>query len=157
SSRSLFRAVRELVADCARSGSDWREVINHLRNLAPQLWQRMPQRERQRFLRHLRPYWDIHRHRLPRQTLLEIENLREQRKLLVQAGRILHLERIADRVRVTWQPRGMRAHATLLVDRVINCTGPNYDPRRSRDPLVMSLLAQGLVTADPLGLGVRTS
>ncbi len=157
SSRSLVRAVRELVADCARGGGDWREVVNHLRNLAPQLWQRMPQRERQRFLRHLRPYWDIHRHRLPRHTLLEIEKLRKERKLQVQAGRILGLERVGNQVRVTWRPRGTRAQAALLVDRVINCTGPNYDPRRSRDPLVISLLSQGLITPDPLGLGVRTS
>jgi uncharacterized NAD(P)/FAD-binding protein YdhS len=157
STLSLFRAVRELVADTVRGGGDWREVINHIRNLAPQLWQRMPARERQRFLRHLRPYWDIHRHRLPRQTVAEIEKLRSERKLSVQAGRILGLERAAEQVRVTWRPRGTRPRATLLVDRVINCKGPNYDPRRSRDPLMVSLLAQGLAIPDPLGLGVRTS
>jgi uncharacterized NAD(P)/FAD-binding protein YdhS len=145
------------VSDTVRSGGDWREVINHLRNLAPQLWQRMPTRERQRFLRHLRPYWDIHRHRLPRQTLAEIEKLRDERKLSVQAGRILSLERAAGQVRVTWRPRGTRVPMTLLVDRVINCTGPNYDPRRSRDPLVISLLAQGLAIPDSLGQGLRTS
>jgi uncharacterized NAD(P)/FAD-binding protein YdhS len=157
STRALFRAVRDLVDDMARDGGDWREVINHIRNLAPQLWQRMPVRERQRFLRHLRPYWDIHRHRLPRQTLAEIDKLRHEQKLSVQAGRILHLERAAGQVRVTWRPRGTRAPATLLVDRVINCTGPNYDPRRSRDPLLASLLTQGLAVSDTLGLGLRTS
>jgi uncharacterized NAD(P)/FAD-binding protein YdhS len=157
STRALFRAVRELVDDMARGGGDWREVINHIRNLAPQLWQRMPLRERQRFLRHLRPYWDIHRHRLPRQTLAELDRLRHEQKLSVQAGRIVSLERTAEQVRVTWRPRGAHAPATLLVDRVINCTGPNYDPRHSRDPLMVSLLTQGLAVSDPLGLGLRTS
>jgi uncharacterized NAD(P)/FAD-binding protein YdhS len=157
STRALFHAVRDLADDLVRRGGDWREVINHIRNLAPQLWQRLPVRERQRFLRHVRPYWDIHRHRLPHQTLAELEKLRCERKLTVQAGRILGLERVAGRVRVTWQPRGSGARATLLVDRVINCTGPNYDPRRSRDPLVVSLLALGLAVPDSLGLGVRTA
>jgi uncharacterized NAD(P)/FAD-binding protein YdhS len=157
STRTLFRAVRELVNEMVDQGGDWREVINHLRNLAPQLWQRMPARERQRFLRHLRPYWDIHRHRLPQQTLAELEKLRHERKLSIHAGRIIRLERADRRVRVTWCPRGTRAQAALLVDRVINCTGPNYDPRRSRDPLTVSLLAQGLVVPDSLGQGVRTS
>jgi uncharacterized NAD(P)/FAD-binding protein YdhS len=157
STRALFRAVRELADDLAQRGGDWREVINHIRNLAPQLWQRMPARERQRFLRHVRPYWDVHRHRLPSQTLAEIDKLRCERKLTVQAGRILNLERVAGRVRVTWRPRGTGARATLLVDRVINCTGPNYDPRRSRDPLLVSLLAQGLAVPDSLGLGMRTA
>ena len=157
STRALFRAIRELADDFCRRGGDWREVINHIRNIAPQLWQRMPLRERQRFLRHVRPYWDIHRHRLPRQTLAEIEKLRGERKLSVHAGRILSLERVADQVRVTWRPRGTRAQATLLVDRVINCTGPDYDPRRSRDPLLVSLIAQGLAVPDTLGLGLRTA
>jgi uncharacterized NAD(P)/FAD-binding protein YdhS len=157
STLTLSRVVRQLVSDTVRGGGDWREVINHLRNLAPQLWQRMPARERQRFLRHLRPYWDIHRHRLPRQTLAEIEKLRDERKLSVQAGRILSLERAAEQVRVTWRPRGASVPVTLLVDRVINCTGPNYDPRRSRDPLLVSLLAQGLAVPDTLGQGLRTS
>ena len=155
--RSLLRAVRGLAADMARDGGDWREVINHVRNLAPQLWQRMPLRERQRFLRHLRPYWDTHRHRLPRQTLAEIENLRAERTLSIAAGRILRLEAVAEGVRVTWRPRGSSTHATLLVDRVINCTGPNYDPRRSEDPLLISLLDQSLAVPDALGLGIRTA
>ncbi len=155
--RTLFRAVRELANEMVRSGGDWREVINHVRHLAPQLWQRMPLRERQRFLRHVRPYWDIHRHRLPHQTLAEIEKLRCERKLSIDAGRILSLERADQRVRVTWRPRGTRARATLLVDRVVNCTGPNYDPRRSVDPLMASLLGQGLAVPDALGLGLRTA
>ena len=29
------------------------------------MWQRLPAREKRRFLRHVRPYWDVHRHRLP--------------------------------------------------------------------------------------------
>ena len=157
STRSLFRIIRGLAAEIVGRGGDWRELMNVLRGHAPQLWQRMPVRERQRFLRHVRPYWDIHRHRLPRQTLAELEKLRDERKLSVHAGRIVSLERAGEQVRVTWRPRGTSAHATLLVDRVINCTGPNYDPRRSRNSLLLSLLAQGLAVPDSLGLGLRTA
>jgi uncharacterized NAD(P)/FAD-binding protein YdhS len=45
----------------------------------------------------------------------------------------------------------------MLVDRVINCTGPDYNVHRSRDPLLLSLVAQGLAVADPNNLGIRTS
>lgn len=157
STRSLFRTVRGLAAEIVGRGGDWRELMNVLRGHAPQLWQRMPARERQRFLRHVRPYWDIHRHRLPHQTLAELTKLRDAGKLSVHAGRIAGLERAGERVRVRWRPRGSRTYETLLVDRVINCTGPNYDPRRCQDPLLRSLLAQGLAVPDTLGLGVRTA
>jgi uncharacterized NAD(P)/FAD-binding protein YdhS len=43
-----------------------------------------------------------------------------------------------------------------LVDRVANCSGPDYDARRTRERLLRSLLAQGMASVDPLGLGLAT-
>jgi len=211
SALTLLRSVRELADDTERRGGDWRETITLIRSLAPQLWQRLPAREKRRMLRHIRPYWDIHRHRLPSQTLARMHHLRRHEKLNIHAGRLMEFELIpvsetdgaasamaatatgasrtpaggqasaagtsgrtaagaqanaagtsataADvraKVRVTWRPRGSDEPRTMLVDRVINCTGPDYNIRRSQDPLMRSLLAQGLAVADPLNLGLRT-
>jgi uncharacterized NAD(P)/FAD-binding protein YdhS len=156
SARQLLRAVRELIDEVQRRGGDWREAITCVRNLAPTLWQRLPNRERQRFLRHARPYWDVHRHRLPQETLARLHQLRRRGQLHVHAGRILNFERVGDKVRVRWRVRGSDAIQTQLVDWVINCTGADYDISRSRDPLMCSLLEEGLATPDALGLGLRT-
>ena len=156
SARRLLHTVRELTDDVQRRGGDWREAITRVRNLAPSLWQRLPTRERQRFLRHARPYWDVHRHRLPQQTLAKLEQLQRKEKLHVHAGRILNLELAGEQIRVSWRARGSDDIQTMLVDRVINCTGADYNPARSRDPLMRSLLEQGLAAADALGLGLRT-
>ncbi len=156
SMRRLWRAVRALVEHLERRGADWRESVTLVRNLAPALWQRMPLRERRRFLRHARAYWEVHRHRLPDRTAAGLDELRRQERLHVHAGRIVALERAHGRIRVDWRARGAERLSTLWVDRVINCTGPDYDARRSRDPLLRSLLAQGLAVADGLGLGLRT-
>jgi len=156
SALTLLRSVRELADDTERQGGDWRETITFIRNLAPQLWQRLPAREKRRLLRHIRPYWDIHRHRLPSQTLARMNHLRRHEKLNIHAGRLLEFEIQGSKVRVTWRPRGSDEPQTMLVDRVINCTGPDYNIRRARDPLMRSLLAQGLAVADPLNLGLRT-
>lgn len=157
SARRLLRAVRELTDEVQRRGGDWREAITCVRNFAPAIWQRLPDLERQRFLRHARPYWDVHRHRLPSETLERLHDLRRADKLHVHAGRISKFELVGKKVRVTWRARGTGDIQTLLVDRVINCTGADYNPNRSSDPLMRSLLARGLVTADALGLGLRTS
>lgn len=204
SALTLLRSVRELADDTERRGGDWRETITLIRNLAPQLWQRLPAREKRRMLRHIRPYWDIHRHRLPSQTLARMHHLRRHEKLNIHAGRLMAFELVPapetagaastmaatatgasgsatsvtaatatgvqgsavgtstpaahahTKVRVTWRPRGSDEPRTMLVDRVINCTGPDYNIRRSQDPLMRSLLAQGLAVADPLNLGLRT-
>jgi uncharacterized NAD(P)/FAD-binding protein YdhS len=155
SMRQLFRAARELTETAERSG-DWREAVTLLRKLAPALWARMPMIERQRFLRHIRPLWDVHRHRLPQVTAAALAELSRARKLHVRAGHIVAFGRQDGRIRVSWRPRGERNIQTSMVDRVVNCTGPDYDPRRSPDPLLRSLLAEGVAVADPLGLGLRT-
>jgi uncharacterized NAD(P)/FAD-binding protein YdhS len=154
--RSLLRAVRSLATEVEAAGGDWREAITFVRNLAPRIWQRLPDRDRARFLRHLRPYWDIHRHRLPPQTVTRLNDLRERGHLTVEAARIEQCAHSHDRIRVIYRKRGHAQATDLYVDHVINCTGPDYDLARTRDPLWRSLLDTGLAVRDPLGLGVKT-
>ncbi len=97
SALTLLRSVRELADDTERRGGDWRETITLIRNIAPQLWQRLPAREKRRMLRHIRPYWDIHRHRLPSQTLARMHHLRRHEKLNVHAGRLMEFESLRPR------------------------------------------------------------
>jgi uncharacterized NAD(P)/FAD-binding protein YdhS len=155
--RRLMRAIRRLAEDTQRQGGDWREAVTFVRSVAPSIWNRLPLREKRRFLRHVRPYWDVHRHRLPQETLAQLEHMRLRGNLRIHAGRLLAFERAGDKVKVTWRERAAGKSSKLLVDRVINCTGPEYNPHRSREPLMHSLFAQRLASADPLGLGVRTA
>jgi uncharacterized NAD(P)/FAD-binding protein YdhS len=157
SARHLLRAVRELADEVQHRGGDWREAITCVRNFAPAIWQRLAHNERQRFLRHARPYWDVHRHRLPQETLSKLHDLRRADRLHIHAGRILDFELVGEKIRVSWRARGSDDIQTLLVDRVINCTGADYNAVRSRDTLLRSLLAHGLATPDTLGLGLRTA
>ena len=156
SALTLFRSVRALAEETERRGGDWREAVTFIRNIAPALWQRLPAREKRRMLRHVRPYWDVHRHRLPSETLAKLNHLRHRQKLHVHAGRLLKFEAVGNQIRVTWRARGTHELQTLLVDRVVNCTGPDYNVHRSRDPLMRSLLEQGLAVSDPHNLGIRT-
>src|SRR3569833_405985 len=104
SALTLIRTVRELADDTERQGGDWRETITFIRNMAPQLWQRLPAREKRRLLRHVRPYWDIPRHRLPSQTLARMNHLRRHEKLNIHAGRLLSFEIQGSKVCVMWRP-----------------------------------------------------
>jgi uncharacterized NAD(P)/FAD-binding protein YdhS len=154
--RELVRAVRALSENVALRGGDWHEAIGVVRGLAPNLWHRLTSAERKRFLRHVRPYWEVHRHRLPQSSWSALHALRRRGTLHVHAGRILGLASVGGQVQVTWRARGSGSPATLRVDRVINCTGPDYDARRTRERLLRLLVAQGIAVADPLGLGLVT-
>lgn len=155
--KRLLRAARNLAREIESQGGDWREAISAIRNLAPDLWQRMPHAERRRFVRHLQVHWDIHRHRLPPQLAERLDNLRRSGKLQIRAGRIQEVIAMERRLRVLWRPRGAGTTDEMTVDLLVNATGPNYNIERSEDPLIDSLRAAGLISADALNLGIRTA
>src|SRR5688572_8456921 len=130
--------------------------LQSMREAMPELWRAAPLRLRRRFLRHLRAWWNVHRHRAPPETLERIVALRARKRLEVAAGRILGTRRFEGGIVVTWKPRRAEAPRDELVDAVINVSGPDANPARSSCPLVRSLLEQGLCEPDALGLGWGT-
>ncbi|MBX3692845.1 FAD/NAD(P)-binding protein [Dokdonella sp.] len=144
--RALRRAARE-------DGADWRAVVDGLRPVTVALWQALPETERRRFLRHLRSYWEISRHRLPTPTADFIEQLRQQGRLDIVAARI---ERVDgdNLLAVDIVERASGRRRRLDADLVVQATGPRLDASATRDPLVRQLLADGLVRADTVGLGL---
>ena len=156
SARSYLREVRQRIRSHQENGGDWREVVGSLRSVTPELWQKLPDMERARFLRHLRPYWDVHRHRAAPVTAEAIDRKITDGHLHIRSGRILRYLSHDDRVEVFYQPRGSRHSERIEMSRVVNCTGPDSDLRRIDDPLLRSLMESGLLTPDPLGLGIAT-
>ncbi len=152
--RGLCAAVRAAVTRGAGAGVDWRDVMNSLRSITPALWLSLPQRERRRFLRHLRPFWESHRHRIAPAVGRTIRHLRESGQLQVIAGRVVSYEAAPDIVHAVVRARGTADEVRLRVARVINCTGPDSDLSRVRDPLIRSLREAGMIRADALGLGL---
>jgi uncharacterized NAD(P)/FAD-binding protein YdhS len=152
--RGLLHLVREQVRAASESGGDWREVIDSLRPVTQQIWQSLSQAERRRFLRHVRSYWEIHRHRIAPEIGDTIANLVHEGHAIIHAGRVTNYRELPEHAEVELRDRKTGGVRTLRVDRVINCTGPETDCRRIEDPLIKNLLAQGLARPDPLFLGL---
>jgi len=154
--RRVLVASRSMAREVAEHGGDWREVVTFIRNLAPALWQRLPEAERRRFVRHLQGHWDVHRHRLPPQLAERIRVLRRDGHLSINAGRIESVAADGDRLQVTWRRRGSATLSSVTVDALINAMGPNYRLEDSRDRLMLALRSDGWIAADALHLGLRT-
>ncbi|CAN5410427.1 FAD/NAD(P)-binding protein [soil metagenome] len=134
--------------------SDWRAVTDDLRRSAGALWRSWKTAERARFLRHLRPIWDVHRHRLAPTVANRMHSIIAAGELSIEAGRISRIETADQKVLVTWRPRGSARTTTKKVDVVINCTGPLADVTASQIPLIQGLVASGFARADAQGLGL---
>ena len=146
----LAALLREQVAAARRQGVDWRAVVDGLRTPTQGLWQRLGLDERRRFLTSYARAWEVRRHRMATDIASRLDGYRDEGRLTVLEG---GLTGIAD--------HGPRCEATLpalpdtlFADAVVNCTGPMTDVSRTTDPLLGALVARGLVTPDPLRLGV---
>jgi uncharacterized NAD(P)/FAD-binding protein YdhS len=152
--RRITHALGAFAREVHAAGGDWREVLALARQHLPNAWRELPDIERARFLRHVRSLWDVHRHRVPAGPLGAVHSLARMGVLHVHAGRLEAVNPGDDAVEVIWRPRGALKSRAWLVDRVINCTGPDPCAKRSQDPLVRSLLANGLIRCDSQSLGI---
>lgn len=151
--RTLMRTVRDEAERCRREGGDWRSVIDAIRPEAQKVWRSMGEGERSRFIRHVAPQWDVHRHRVAPQIADVLDEARRDGCLEIIAGRILNHEPRGDGEALTFRRRGASHDETRVVRRLINCTGPARDIRTKPSPLLASLLSQGLAKPGPLALG----
>jgi uncharacterized NAD(P)/FAD-binding protein YdhS len=132
----------------------WRNAVDELRPYTQAMWANASEAERARFLRHLRPWWDVHRHRLAPEVAERLDAMQASGRLQAVAGKTIDFAEAPGGVRVTWRPRGAEAVETRTVRRIINCTGPQGDLARTTDPLLRRLRDRGLIRADAAHLGI---
>jgi uncharacterized NAD(P)/FAD-binding protein YdhS len=150
--RHYLSSVRRQVRRVEAAGGDWRDVLASLRPITPAMWSQLPDVERRRFLRHLRPYWDSHRHRAAPSAATQISSMLASGELTTRAANLVSLTSLANAASVVIRPRGERELVELSVGTVINCTGPSSGLHA--EPLLARLAADGEITADAIGLGL---
>jgi uncharacterized NAD(P)/FAD-binding protein YdhS len=149
---AAFRAVRV----AAGRAADWRTVVDALRPVSNEIWSKFTMAERDRFLRHLKVYWDVHRHRMAPQFGALLRQARQSGGVEGMSGRLKRVSAQNDCLIVEIGLRG-GLERKIVVERIINCTGPDRDYRRVDNPIVQALFRRGLAAPGPLGGGLRTN
>jgi uncharacterized NAD(P)/FAD-binding protein YdhS len=143
--RALTRSVRAAAEEIG-----WRPAVDALRPVSREIWRGLSEAERRRFLRHLRPWWDVHRHRIAPPVAARIASLIAEGRLEIVPGRI----RAFAEGELTIARRGGGALRHSIAG-VVNCTGPEGSIARVRDPLIRQLLESGRARPDALGIGIE--
>ncbi len=151
SPRAMLRWIRQQAAE-----HDWRSIVDALRPYTARLWQGWSTLERAMFLRHLRVFWDVHRHRIAPEVAEEFGALVAAGHLHLHAGRVQSIVRSGSAVAVEWIDRRTGSRHVLPAARVINCTGPASDYAAIDLPLVVQMRRSGWLVPDPLRLGIET-
>src|SRR6185312_12337860 len=109
------------------------------------LWQSLGTEHQVRFLRHARPWWDVHRHRIAPEVAATVARLIADGRLRVMAGRIVSASASREGLDVDIRRRGAGEPQRMHFAYGFNCTGPLHAVERTRDPLLRSLFDSGAV------------
>jgi uncharacterized NAD(P)/FAD-binding protein YdhS len=148
--RALLRWLRRRSAEVG-----WRAAVDSLRPHSHSLWQGLDGKEQQRFLRHARPWWDVHRHRIAPEVAATVARLIGEGRLRVMSGRIIAATETKDGMEVELRRRGSGAPQRIPFAYAFNCTGPLHSIDRTRDPLLRTLLDTRTARPDHLGIGLE--
>ncbi len=150
----LLRWLRQTVRWAEAEGGGWRDVVDALRPHTQGLWQAMTPDMRRRFLRHARTFWEMHRHRLAPTVERALREAIADGQLRIVAARIHGVETAGDRSAVTLRRRG-GGEETVVVDRIIDCTGVLRDPTSGGSHVIARLVDSGAARLDALGIGIE--
>lgn len=146
--RILARWLRRRSAEVG-----FRAAVDSLRPHSHAIWQGFDEDNEQRFIRHARPWWDIHRHRIAPEVAAKLKALIGEGRLQIMAGRLASLNDDGGEVRAVIGRRG-GGQVERRFGLAVNCTGPLGEIARTRDPLLAALLERGDARADRFGLGL---
>ncbi len=150
---ALLRQVRSAATAEARPDGDWRAVVDSLRPQVQVLWSALPDDGRRRFARHLRPYWDVHRHRTAPAVGAWLSRQRAGGRLVVVAGRIGAVAENGQGLSVAVRKRGAAVEETFEASWFVDCSAT--DRAISAGVLDWSLLSLGVASRNGDKVEVR--
>ncbi|MGB8436119.1 MAG: FAD/NAD(P)-binding protein [Burkholderiales bacterium] len=154
---TVARIVRALRADIARldqARASWHAPFDDVRDASHVLWPNLSTTEQMRFLRHLKPWYDVHRFRIPPQIEEIVERMVDSRQLAFHHARVRSVRRAPQGFAVEFEDHDATNTRHAIYSTLINCTGFDSRLAAATDPLVRGLAADGLLRASACGLGV---
>jgi uncharacterized NAD(P)/FAD-binding protein YdhS len=154
SARLLTRRIREAIEQAEHFGFSWHVVIDAVRSQGQQIWNNLPLAERIRLVRHLRPFWDVHRFRIAPQVEHAIEAATASGQVETLAGSVAAVSYHGGRIRAALKRSRGAGPIIRDFDAVIVTTGPAHNAVIDSQTYLADLAGQGLATMDPTRLGL---
>jgi uncharacterized NAD(P)/FAD-binding protein YdhS len=153
--RGIASAVFKHIRIVRKFGLSAEPVIDSLRPNVQHIWQHLHLSEKKVFLSRLRHLWGVARHRIPLHVHDRIQQLRIEKKLHIIAGKINTINLSHEKAIIDFYNKKAGINECILVDRIINCTGPNSDIGKTSSTLLKQLFEQGIISQDKLKLGLQ--
>ena len=153
----LLARVRGAVAEAQAAGRSWHPVFDALRIQGRDIWRGLDAEARRRVVRHLRPFYDVHRFRLAPQTEAILERRLKQGALRLRRARLGAVASEGQGLAVEFVDLRRGEAQRQIFDRIVVATGPAHGAVLGSQPFLGALAAQGALAPDPAGLGLHTA
>jgi uncharacterized NAD(P)/FAD-binding protein YdhS len=149
----IFKDLRLKMAADMAAGGQWHWGFDGIRDCVWQIWPNFSDADKRSYLRHLRPWYDSHRFRLPPQTAQILDDSIERGLLNYQIGNIISAKDSAGQLAVKMKLNSDDHPTELSFDAVINSTGPSLSPVAAANPIYRALLDNGLARPTKINIG----
>ena len=150
--RKMLLWIRDLIRKnpgCAMAFCDWMACVLSRKRYGLK-WS---MDEKKYFLRRIRPYWEIARHRIPAKSSSLLNEMMNAGQLELKKGFIVDAIATDTGIKIVYHSEGK--DIDQVFHKVINCTGPESNYRKVRFPIISDLIGRGKVKTDELGLGIK--
>ncbi len=154
--RQRVRTLRTIARRLDAQDQPWQSLMDALRHHVRVLWQSLSDVDQRRFLRHVVRYWDVHRHRIPREVAARLRSLQESGALQVIPGRVKAAMGRQDHLSIE-VVRRLIGSEILQADWLVNATGIETRALHFPNPMLQQLLEDGHARPGPHGLGIDTN
>jgi uncharacterized NAD(P)/FAD-binding protein YdhS len=149
----LYGALRSQIRRDSAQGKTWHAAFDLFRDAVWRIWPRVPLAEKQKFLRRMRTWYDVHRFRSPPHNDALVQRAQDCGTIQFVRARLTQVAADPDGGPVQVALTANGAITRSAFDLVINCSGLDAGNDHRQNPFLQSAQAQGLLVTDPTGLG----
>jgi uncharacterized NAD(P)/FAD-binding protein YdhS len=148
--RKMLLWIRNLIRN--NPTVSWPAMLDGLRPYTKKIWLRWTLEEKKYFLKKIRPFWEIARHRIPEKSATLLSQMMNAGQLELKKGYIVGATASENGIEISYYNE--TGNTQQIFQKVINCTGPESNYWKIRFPIISDLIGRGKVKADELGLGI---
>lgn len=153
----LLHEINLQLKTLKKHGISAEPLVDYLRPHTQRLWQNFSAQEKQFFMRKLRHFWGVARHRLPFVTYDIIQKERIQNSLNIISGKIIDIKELNNSLEIEYFDKFLNQTFVMEACMLLNCTGPESDIERTNSTLLKNCLKKGLIQQDDLKLGIKAN
>ena len=151
----LLVRVRRAIRQARAQGIAWQSVIDAVRKQGQGLWRHFTLVQRRQIVRHLRPYWDVHRFRVAPQVEAVLDRALAGGRLSIRAAGLAAAAAAPDgAIHITLAPRRGSGPEIVEVDKVVVATGPANGSILQSQAWIAKLADAGHLRPCATGLGI---